>query len=298
MARSKRAQRIAGNAVLAALRGYFWVGERVAPGLASRLALDLWLRVPPPPPASRRDRGLPPGVGIETTVRGQRLVARAWGSGPSVLLVHGWAGWWQQLSVYVEPLVAAGFRVVAWDAPGHGESPPGRFGNGRAGIPDFVDGIDAVAAALGAGPIAGIVAHSGGAMAGAMALMDGLDADCAVFIAPAVDTADMIDYAGRRLGFGPRTGAALVRRAREAYGVHLARDFNVPAAVPRAGGGLPPALIVHDEADTDAPHHGADRLAAVWPQATLVTTTGLGHHKVLWSRETVARVVSFLSGSS
>jgi len=54
---------------------------------------------------------------VEVAIEGRRLNGVSWGEGPVVLLVHGGSGWGQQMSVDVEPLVAAGFRVVAWDAP-------------------------------------------------------------------------------------------------------------------------------------------------------------------------------------
>src|SRR5688572_16391660 len=40
---------------------------------------------------------------------------------PTILLVHGWEGRGAQLAAFIEPLVAKGFRVVTFDAPGHGE---------------------------------------------------------------------------------------------------------------------------------------------------------------------------------
>ena len=52
------------------------------------------------------------------------MKAWSWGNGPTVLLVHGWNGRATQLGGFVEPLVARGYRVVAFDAFGHGESPP------------------------------------------------------------------------------------------------------------------------------------------------------------------------------
>ena len=41
----------------------------------------------------------------------------SWGSGPTVLLVHGWEGRGSQLSAFAPALVKAGFRVVAVDMP-------------------------------------------------------------------------------------------------------------------------------------------------------------------------------------
>ena len=77
--------------------------------------------------------------GAHVTVRGWR-----WGVGPTVLLVHGWEGRGSQLGAFVEPLVAAGLSVVAFDAPAHGDSP-----GHRLYLTDLADCIADVAAALG-----------------------------------------------------------------------------------------------------------------------------------------------------
>src|SRR5260370_8004934 len=45
-----------------------------------------------------------------------------WGSGPTVILIHGWEGYAAQLTHFVGPLVDAGFRVVSFDMPAHGSS--------------------------------------------------------------------------------------------------------------------------------------------------------------------------------
>ena len=56
---------------------------------------------------------------------GQRLAVWSWGDGPTAILLHGWGGRSDQLAAFVPPLLAAGFSVVAPDAPGHGDSTGG-----------------------------------------------------------------------------------------------------------------------------------------------------------------------------
>ena len=63
-----------------------------------------------------------------------------------------------QLGAFVEPLVEAGYRVVAYDGPAHGES-PGR----RTNIFKLTEGLMAVADAV--GPLSGVIAHSLGTTA-------------------------------------------------------------------------------------------------------------------------------------
>ena len=67
---------------------------------------------------------------------GQRVAGWSWGDGPAVYLVHGWAGVGGQLAAFVPPLLAGGFRVVTFDAPGHGAS-AGR----RSSIIHFADAL-------------------------------------------------------------------------------------------------------------------------------------------------------------
>ena len=65
------------------------------------------------------DRGTTDRVPFE----GGELAVTTWGSaGPNILLMHGWGGSRAQMTGFVEPLVSAGYRVVAYDQPAHGES--------------------------------------------------------------------------------------------------------------------------------------------------------------------------------
>src|SRR5687767_1052462 len=52
---------------------------------------------------------------------GGELAVTTWGSSrPAVLLMHGWGGARAQMTGFVDPLLFAGYRVVAYDQPGHG----------------------------------------------------------------------------------------------------------------------------------------------------------------------------------
>lgn len=57
---------------------------------------------------------------VET--RGVRLRVMVEGSGPLVVLVHGWPESWYSWRHQIDPLVAAGFRVAAMDVRGYGGS--------------------------------------------------------------------------------------------------------------------------------------------------------------------------------
>lgn len=287
---------LGGGAALAVIRGVFSVGEWVAPHLAGRLGQAIWFRVPPPPPAERRNRGLRPGTPLAITAEGRRIHALSWGEGPTVLLMHGWSGWWQQLSTYVEPLVAAGFRVVAWDGPSHGDSAPGRYGRHYSSIADVVAATAAVAAQV--GEVDGLIAHSAGAMAAGVAIASGdLAPNRVVLVSPSVTGADHIAYLTRHLGWGPRTARLAQRSADRRHGVRMA-DYDVPRLIAEADVELPPALFVYDEGDDEVPIDSAARLAEQWPGAEVVALRGFDHFRVLWAPETVQRAIDFLAAKT
>src|SRR6185369_12093057 len=149
----------------------------LAPGTAARIASKLFFT---PRRARVRDferEVLARGELFSLDVRGERVVGRAWGEGPAVLLAHGWGGHSGQMTAFVSPLVAAGFRAVAIDLPGHGES------SGRvSSLVHFAAAMTRAAALF--GPLQGLVAHSFGAAASTYALSSGLAVGRAVFFAP------------------------------------------------------------------------------------------------------------------
>src|SRR5688572_7784831 len=177
----------------------------LAPALAARRAERLFLT----PPHARRPAAelalLATARARPMRVGARRIEVWTWGSGPSVLLVHGWGGRGTQLGTFVEPLVARGFSVVAFDAPGHGAAD-----GGEVTIPEIVAAVREVGDAV--GPLAGVVAHSMGGPAAALALADGLPVGAVVFVAP---PADLVAPAARfteALGFSREVGEGMRRR--------------------------------------------------------------------------------------
>src|SRR5690606_9262984 len=79
------------------------------------------------------------------------------GEGPhaGVLIAHGWTSEASFMAVFAEQLRRAGFRVVAFDQPGHGKST-----QERASLTDCARALLEVADAL--GPLHVAVAHSMG----------------------------------------------------------------------------------------------------------------------------------------
>jgi pimeloyl-ACP methyl ester carboxylesterase len=258
--------------------------SRMAPGLAARAAERLFLTPPRPrrPEAEidllRTARARPMHVGA------RRIETWVWGAGPSVLLVHGWGGRGAQLGAFVEPLVARGFSVVTFDAPGHGASDAG-----LVTIPEMTDAILAVAAAR--GPLAGLIAHSVGATAATRALYEGLDGGAVVLVGPAADLVSPAVRFTTALGFT----AAVRERMRQRIEARVGRSWSAFDATALAPTLHAPLLVIHDRGDAEVPWQHGLAITHAWRGAGLLTTDGLGHRRILRDPDVVAAAVAFMN---
>ncbi|HXV93792.1 MAG TPA: alpha/beta fold hydrolase [Pseudonocardia sp.] len=272
------------------VRSFWHVVDRAAPGIGARHATRLWFTVPRPGPVEP----VPGGRAFTVTVDGRRVAGRTWGddTGPAVLLVHGWGGRGDQFGALVAPLVAAGHRVLAFDAPGHGGSAPGRWGPRQATIPEFTAAIEAVVAEHGR-PHA-VVAHSLGAAAVGLALRGGLRPDALVLVSPLADAWRYLDGFAAVVGFGPRVRARVERRIVARVGLPWgAFDLRtVPRSAP-----VPPLLVVHDRRDREVAFRDGEEIAAAWPAAELIPTAGLGHRRILREPGVVDAIAGFVTAS-
>lgn len=273
-----------------ALRSFFRYGEHLAPRHTGRVARDLWFSAPPRMEASPLPHGSEP---FEVEVQGRPVRGHTWGEGTPVYLMHGWGGRGAQFATLVEPLVAAGHRVVMIDAPSHGDSDHGPAGPRRTHGVEFARALDA--AFLRYGPAEAVVAHSLGTIATYLALRFGwIGTRRLVLIAPMVHAQPLFDGFQAALGFGPRTRRAFDRSVEDFVGVPVG-DFD---AVVQAAHVEPiPSLVVADRGDRQTPYADAVELADSIA-APLVTTDGLGHRRILSDPGVVHAVVSFVAGQA
>lgn len=264
--------------------------ERLAPAVGVRAATRMWFTVPTAMPRALLPTP-PRGRNAHVELDGRSLYSTVWGSGPPVYLVHGWGGRSEQLGGFVAPLVAAGYRVVAFDAPAHGASGPGRHGTSTT-IPEFAAALHAAVQAHGR-PHA-VIAHSMGAAAAAFALREGVRPARLVLLAPPADLHAMLRAFADQLGLGRRVRAGLERAVQRQVGLPFAA-FDVPAIADAVA--IPPTLIVHDRDDREVAFAQAAAIAVAWPDARLVATTGLGHRKLLRDEAVRDDVIGFVAAA-
>ena len=272
---------------LTGLRTGFAVAEHWAPAVGGRYAARRWLTVPSVPARAQQ-----PADGEEFALRvgGGLVRGTSYGTGPVVYLMHGWGGSGAQLSSFVDPLRQADFRVVRFDAPSHGRSDPGACGRGRTHGVEFAAALAAVMHRF--GPADAVVAHSMGVLPSLLVQRTGLPVGRLALIAPVRDLDGHLDRFAALAGMGPRTRRAMDGRIAGLIGEPVA---TMDVRRLRVHAGEIPLLVVHDRGDRETSHAHSVELIEQWAgPATLISTDGLGHRRILTDPLVVEQVVEFV----
>lgn len=274
-----------------ALRAGFHVLSAIAPRRAATIGARLWFAVPRPPISEDARRFLGTGEPFETSVGGTPVAGWRWGTGDAVLLMHGWGGYAAQLQAFVDPLVRAGFQVMAFDAPSHGMSGPSALGPRHATLFDFSAALLAVSKET--PRIAGVIGHSGGCAAAAWALRTRPDWPVRrmVFIAPFGSPARYMRLFQKMVGLSDRAMRCFREDTQRQFNFQW-KDFEVTAIADVVA--TPPLLVIHDREDRETAWQDGADIAAKWPNATLQTTTGLGHNRILRDPAVVDAAAKFV----
>jgi pimeloyl-ACP methyl ester carboxylesterase len=279
---------ISRSATLLALRASFAVGSRLRPTSALRRAFRLFCT----PLSTSRPRALAtdPGDALiqRLAVGDERISVYVWGdpaAQPYVLLAHGWSSHGLRFLKWIKPLREAGFAVVGFDQAAHGRST-----GQRTHLLQFAEVLGEIGRHY--GNASAVVGHSLGGTATLHALSAGLAADRVVLIAPLADPFLAASYFGRAIGLAEHLWGHLFDEYEHSHPtrvVSLQAHLMAPAIAC-------PALIVHDLADREVPWAEGERYARYWPEARLLTTTELGHHRIVDDPGVIDSALRFLRG--
>lgn len=218
---------------------------------------------------------------------GGELAVTSWGEqGPAVLLMHGWGGARAQMTGFVDPLLSAGYRVVAYDQPAHGES-DGKITN-----------VLEIAPTMGLvmqreGKFDAIIAHSFGTLITSYALTK--------LNFPPPSKLVYFGAFNRLLDSLPRFQvlAGLPDAIIEGLRTMIYQNFGEGVLDAITNDSMTaqiniPALMFHDTADNVTPVEDSRAIAKVWKSVNYIETEGLGHRGALQSKEIHEQVVKFL----
>jgi pimeloyl-ACP methyl ester carboxylesterase len=224
----------------------------------------------------------------EITVRGEAIATYVWGDPtrePYALLVHGWSSFGLRFLPWVAQLRQSGLAVVTFDQPAHGCS-TGEL----CSLPDFINTIHAIGRRYGTAALA--VGHSLGGAAVALAQGESWHAERVVAIAPAADMSTAAERFMRYMRLGEHLRERFFDWHERTTGVSV-HDLDVRRHLPSLG---MPCLIVHDLDDREVPWGDGELYARHWHNSRLLTTQGLGHHRLLDAPDVIEAVLAFVRG--
>lgn len=258
---------------------------RLSPEKAGRLANRLWF-TPTRAGAGARFEYLLERPDTFTQLRfgAYDLPVFSWGAGPVVIFVHGWSGSGIQFGAMVEPLVRAGYRVVVYDAPGHGRA-QGR----QSDVFQLGQVVRQVAELF--GQVHGIVAHSVGSVAAVLAVSGGLVVNRLALIAPPATLKAGVESFGRQLGLSAPVLDVHARLLEERFGADVWQRLDLTRQVQ---GLAVKGLVISDRDDRQIPSTEGERVAVHWAGADFVETRGLGHNRILESPRLRDELITFL----
>lgn len=215
--------------------------------------------------------------------RAGQLAVWHFGSGPRVLLQHGWDGCAAQLLELADALQAAGYAVTLLDAPAHGQSD-----GARTSVVDMGEALLALSQAL--GDVQAVVGHSAGSAASLWAMRRGLRLRASVHLCGPSSLRPMLLGAASAFGLDAEQAQPLLRWAE----AHIGQPLEALDVENLRSGLRHPGLILHDPQDRQVPFAASKALHQHWPDSQLQSLTGLGHNRLLADRQVLADIVAFL----
>ena len=275
---------------MTAIRRTMQTLSRVAPPLAAEIAYRQFVALGTPERVHPRDAvtHARARVGL-LDLNGRPVATYAWGTGPeTVLLVHGWRSRGSRWATLIAALESPERTVVAFDAPGNGDSP-----GDRTTVLDYAAIVRLLAARH--GNVQAIVGHSFGVLASFLAVREGVAAARLVGISGMAGATQLLDTFSAQAGLTERAKHGLGERFQRRVFPHEPDVWHRFVAELDPTENRIPLLLVHDEADPVVPVSQVELIAQAHLGAvTVERTIGLGHHRILNDPGVIERIRDFI----
>ncbi|MEO1449939.1 MAG: alpha/beta hydrolase [Bacteroidota bacterium] len=210
------------------------------------------------------------------------------GSGPRVLLIHGWEGQAGNFSDLVPRLQAAGMDIYAFDAPAHGYS--------SRGTTSLFDFTDLVGLLIGKFEVQRLISHSFGGVATTYALSQHPEYQIeryALITCPD-KFSERVDDVAEMVGITDKVKHKLVAGLEQQTGMDMSQ-MNVSTFVPTLA--VQQAFMIADTGDKVIPIERSRRVAKAWGDTCrFVEVSGTGHFRILRTESVLEQVVDFIAG--
>jgi pimeloyl-ACP methyl ester carboxylesterase len=231
---------------------------------------------------------------INFPLDGNRIAGYHWlpehPNGKKILIAHGFSSNAAKFEKYVNPLLLAGFEVLAFDAPGHGHS-SGYILNAYI-YRNMLLHVETLY-----GPVYGIMGHSLGGLAAAltMEMLPDNNGRKLVLVAPATETETAVQNFFRMIRADEKLQLAFRQYISELT-EHPATYFSVSRVVAAV---QTPVLWVHDRRDTICPFADvAPVMAGDHSHIRFHITEGLGHSRIYKENAVCQEIVAFFTADT
>ncbi|MES2004132.1 MAG: alpha/beta fold hydrolase [Bacteroidota bacterium] len=208
-------------------------------------------------------------------------------NGKKVLIVHGFSSYAYKFEKYVLALKKEGFEVLAFDAPAHGSS-DGKLINAYI----YKHALLKIEALY--GPLYGIMGHSLGGLAAALAFetLPNRENRKLVLVAPATETERAIRNFFTLVPADEKVQQAFHQLITDITGEQAAY-FSVSRIVKSLNS---PILWVHDQQDRICPFEDVKPLLSLdLPHVKFLITTQMGHSRVYKDNKVCTEIIHFFS---
>jgi len=253
----------------------------IIPRLSSKVAMELFCRIP----KSQRKK-----LEHDFWMTGENLnlnsgrVAKSWGEGPIVWFLHGWSSKGSTYYKIIPAFVKAGFKVIAWDGPAHGDSPGKRVhlvSYSQAAAEDIKQYNQ---------PIHALIGHSfGGASVALLYKLIPLPPHIVTIGAP-TDVFKIFENYQRLINLSNKAYNYLIARAEK----EIEQTIDSLSLITNDISKKTKIMVVHDEDDKEVPFKRFTKLKGIWAGGTFYSTKGLGHNRILKDQGVAQKIIEFI----
>lgn len=218
---------------------------------------------------------------------GNKIAIYEYGIGPTVIFAHGWSGRGTQFKKFVPDFVKQGYKVVLFDAPGHGNS-----GGKTVNLIEYGKLLKLISEKY--ENLIGIVGHSLGGVAMLHSIALGVELKAAVTIcSPTISDEILNEFCAR---INAKHG---VKKAIRNYiKLEFKIDFDAVSALKVVETlSMKNYMICHDINDAEVPVKHAEAMHQKVPNAYYKIVESQGHTKVLKDKKVIAEILNFMDKS-
>jgi pimeloyl-ACP methyl ester carboxylesterase len=254
------------------------------PGVMARYAYQLWF-TPTRFKAPKKEQEIAQKAKTSfIMIDNQKIKLWSWGEGPTVLFIHGWGGRGTQISSFVGVLNQAGFNVMSFDMPAHGQSEGKktnvfRIANAVSEIINRIDNLHS------------IITHSFGGVIFGNFYNPKLSLKKVVMICPPSTVFTALNQFSQTLQLPKSIQSYIENQLKKDFGDDI---FDKLSLMENGQKITQPVLVVHDKDDDIVPYQDGQAIVTILKNGTFLGTQKLGHRKVLFYPTVIKRISQFI----